>query len=155
LIRQLSVSPDPLTVPPVLRLLVNCRRQVCVVDTGLDRRHPEFATTGWKGVGSPAVGSWAQDGRSHGTHVTGTVAARRNGIGVVGVAPLANVVTVKVFNSLGNYAYASSVANAALDCYKRGAKVVNLSLSGEGASQDENDIYDWLLANGVVTVGCA
>jgi serine protease len=114
-------------------------------------KHPEYANTGWTGV-STGAGTWSTDGFGHGTHVAGTLAARGNGFGVVGVAPLANVVMFKIFDSSGTYAYASSVGNAALECKKRGAKVVSMSLGGLGSSQAENDIFASLLKNGVVSV---
>ncbi|KZS38178.1 hypothetical protein AWE51_19255 [Aquimarina aggregata] len=46
-------------------------------------------------------GSW-QDQNGHGTHVAGTVAAKNNGSGVVGVAFGATVVSVRVLNAAGS-----------------------------------------------------
>ncbi|MFT4856256.1 MAG: subtilisin family serine protease [Algoriphagus sp.] len=42
------------------------------------------------------------DGNGHGTHVSGTVAAIDNSIGVIGVAAGATVVPVKVLDSRGS-----------------------------------------------------
>ncbi len=41
------------------------------------------------------------DGHGHGTHVAGTIGARDNGVGVVGVAPGARLWAVRVFDSAG------------------------------------------------------
>jgi len=46
-------------------------------------------------------GSW-QDEDGHGTHVAGTVAARNNGSGVIGVAYGATLVAVRIFDAQGN-----------------------------------------------------
>ncbi|MCK8523435.1 S8 family serine peptidase [Aquimarina sp. D1M17] len=46
-------------------------------------------------------GSWV-DQNGHGTHVAGTVAARNNGSGVIGVAYGATVVSVRVLNAQGS-----------------------------------------------------
>ncbi|WP_109437905.1 MULTISPECIES: S8 family peptidase [Aquimarina] len=46
-------------------------------------------------------GSW-QDQNGHGTHVAGTVAAKNNGSGVVGVAFGATVISVRVLNAAGS-----------------------------------------------------
>jgi subtilisin family serine protease len=123
------------------------------MDTGIDKSHPEYKPIpDWAGVSTRAAGSWNVDGYGHGTHVTGTLAARRNGFGVVGVAPGARVVVVKVFDANGEYVYASSVAGAALQCRRLGAKVINMSLGGAGFSQQESDVFAWLLKSGTVSV---
>ncbi|MGH3347369.1 MAG: S8 family peptidase [Nocardioides sp.] len=44
---------------------------------------------------------WRPTGIDHGTHVAGTVAAARNGVGIVGVAPDARIASVKVVNDSG------------------------------------------------------
>ena len=48
---------------------------------------------------SPAA--WAPTTSSHGTHVAGTIAAARNGIGVAGVAPNVRLASVKVVDDDG------------------------------------------------------
>lgn len=52
------------------------------------------------------------DGNGHGTHVAGTIAALANGKGVVGVAPGAQVVSLKVFDSNGGGASYSTIISA-------------------------------------------
>ncbi|HON57754.1 MAG TPA: S8 family serine peptidase, partial [bacterium] len=42
-----------------------------------------------------------RDRQSHGTHCSGIIAANRNGIGIVGVAPKAKIIPVKVLNNKG------------------------------------------------------
>jgi subtilisin family serine protease len=51
--------------------------------------------------GSTSSGSYADD-NGHGTHVAGTIAAKDDGSGVVGVAPGARLWSVKVFDSQGS-----------------------------------------------------
>lgn len=78
------------------------------------------------------------DGNGHGTHVAGTLAALANGTGVVGVAPGAQVVSLKVFNSSGGGAsYAtiiSAINHAAAIINNNGLDkkkvVINMSLGG-------------------------
>lgn len=71
-----------------------------MLDTGIDLDHPDLNVD----VGSSAsfvAGESADDGHGHGTHVAGTIAAKNNSTGVVGVAVDADVVSVKVCNSYG------------------------------------------------------
>lgn len=91
----------------------------------------------------------------HGTHVTGTIAARQNGQGVSGVAPDSTVLTFRVFNNAAKYAYSSSVADAAISCHQAGARVINMSLGGPTPSPAEKAIFSLLYMNGVVSVAAA
>lgn len=52
------------------------------------------------------------DGNGHGTHVAGTIAAKVDGKGVIGVAPGALITSLKVFNSSGGGASYSTVLSA-------------------------------------------
>jgi subtilisin family serine protease len=71
---------------------------VAVIDTGIDPSHPDLNVVGGKDC-APGVGF--NDLNGHGSHVAGTIAARDNAIGVVGVAPGANLYAVKVLTDAG------------------------------------------------------
>ncbi|HEV3379275.1 MAG TPA: S8 family serine peptidase [Thermoleophilaceae bacterium] len=71
---------------------------VAVIDTGIDLAHPDLnATDGKNCVGTGP----AQDDEGHGTHVAGTIGARNDGAGVVGVAPGTRLFSVKVLGAQG------------------------------------------------------
>jgi thermitase len=79
------------------------------------------------------------DATGHGTHVTGTIVARKdNGIGVAGVAPAAQVVPLRVLDATdsGTDANVASAFNLAGD---RGIPIVNASLQEPGFSQAVED----------------
>ena len=67
---------------------------------------------------------------SHGTHVSGIIAAPINGIGIAGVAPCAEIVNVKVLQSSNGSGAFSWVINGIM--YAAGptvqADVINMSL---------------------------
>jgi subtilisin len=69
---------------------------IAIIDTGINS-HADLRLAG----GLAAAGSNFNDGNGHGTHVAGTVAARDNDIGVVGVAPGARVWAVRVCGNGG------------------------------------------------------
>jgi subtilisin len=72
---------------------------VAVIDTGIDLTHPDLnAATGIDCTGSGT----ASDGNGHGTHVAGTIGARNNGSGAVGVAPGTKVWAVRVLGANGS-----------------------------------------------------
>src|SRR6266566_812272 len=72
------------------------------IDTGLDFTHPDLApnvdfadsASCVSGVPDTSPAAWMDD-NGHGTHTAGTIAAARNGIGIVGVAPNVRIAGVK------------------------------------------------------------
>jgi lantibiotic leader peptide-processing serine protease len=78
------------------------------IDTGLDWRHPDiapnvdFADSASCVSGNPdtSPAAWMDD-NGHGTHTAGTIAAAKNGIGIVGVAPNVKLAGIKTGNADG------------------------------------------------------
>jgi subtilisin family serine protease len=78
--------------------------RIAVIDTGIDLDHPDLALAIDLSSGKNCVTATLppNDGHGHGSHVAGSAAAPLNGVGVVGVAPQATLVPVKVFDDAGN-----------------------------------------------------
>lgn len=114
---------------------------VAVIDTGIDLTHPDLNTKAGKnctGQGSP------NDGNGHGSHVAGTIGAKDNGSGVVGVAPGVTLWAVKVLNNAGSGTISSIVCGIDFVSSTRtdtdttnDIAVANMSLGGSG-SDDGN-----------------
>jgi subtilisin family serine protease len=108
---------------------------VAVIDTGIDKFHPDLNVVG--GVdcvaGVDEAPDFGYDGYGHGTHVAGTIGARDNGIGVVGVAPNARLWSVKVLDNEGFGTYASVICGLDYVAEWTGTiEVANMSLGGYG-----------------------
>lgn len=103
---------------------------VAVIDTGIDMKHPDLVYAGGVScIGGPSPA----DGNGHGTHVAGTIGAKDNNLGVVGVAPGARLWAVRVLNSAGSGSTASVMCG--IDWVTARAatiEVANLSLGGPG-----------------------
>lgn len=83
---------------------------VGVLDSGIDPDHPDLAanidvadSVNCTAAGRPDLSptGWYPTTSDHGTHVAGTIAAARNGVGIVGVAPNVRMAAVKVVNDDG------------------------------------------------------
>ena len=139
---------------------------VAVIDTGARIEHPDLAPNVWVNFGetprnrvdddgngyvddvhgvdltSTAKRQDLTDGYGHGTHVAGTIAAAANRRGVVGVAPRARLMIVKVIPAKGA-GRTSAVAEGIRYAVANGAQVINMSLSG---STKDDRVRDAILA---------
>ncbi len=143
--------------------------RVAVIDTGIDFNHPDLQGNIWVNPGEIAndgidndgngyiddVRGWnfvtntnnPQDGNGHGTHVSGTIAARgNNGIGVAGVAWNAKIVPLKFLSDTGSGTTANAIK--AIDyCTSNGIKLSNNSWGG--------GLFDSLLLQAITNAGAA
>lgn len=149
---------------------------VAVLDTGVDRGHQDLDANIWtnareiagNGVDDDGNGfvddvfGWnfdgnnsnTLDGHGHGTHVSGTIAAERNGFGVTGVAYGARVMPVKVLSDTGSGSYAS-VANGIRYAADNGANVINLSLGGGTGDLAVRSAIEYAWSRGLAVVMAA
>lgn len=86
----------------------------------------------------------------HGTHVAGTIGARRNVGGVVGVAYNVKIMPLKALGCDGGDT--ASVVEALDYATAKGVKIVNMSLGGSGYDQVFKDAID---ASGILVVAAA
>ncbi|CAB9517497.1 Thermostable alkaline protease [Seminavis robusta] len=134
--------------------------KVCVIDSGI-ARHEDLDQNGLDGSVASSFwfqGSdeWYDDAAGHGTHVAGTIAAVNNTIGVVGVAPEAELFAVKYFADDSGFAYSSSLVNSAYKCRDAGAKIITMSLGGPLPNPFEFLVFDKLLReNGILSFAAA
>jgi subtilisin family serine protease len=109
---------------------------VAILDTGIDTGHRDLNVAGGFNCMNPSRPAAYQDNNGHGTHVAGTVAARDNGVDVVGVVPGARLYAVKVLGASGSGSTSNIVCGLdwlAQNAATLGIKVANMSLGGDGA----------------------
>lgn len=146
---------------------------VAVIDTGLDTTHEDLqglfvwgysfydghrAITGTEcTVQDPSL---CFDGHGHGTHVTGTIAAQNNEVGVLGVAPDVSIYTIKALDDRGSGSY-TAIANGIIVATNGpdgivgtsdDADVISMSLGGPSSTSELEAAVNYALDNGVVIV---
>jgi major intracellular serine protease len=132
---------------------------VAVLDTGIDREHPDLKPNIIDGRNFTNEGNQDnyQDLNGHGTHCAGTIAGVENEKGVVGVAPEAKLLIGKVLDSNGSGSYRSIIQGikwATKWKGKNGEKVRIISMSLGGSHNDSN-LEQAILeacANGILVV---
>jgi hypothetical protein len=152
---------------------------VAVLDTGVDIGHVDLDDNIWRNRGEIAgdgidndrngfvddVHGWnfsddgkgrkVMDSNGHGTHVAGLIAAEKgNGEGIVGVAPDARIMAVKVLGDDGSGSF-SDVARGIDYAVENGARIVNLSLSGSSGSSSVRQAIARAEEAGVIVVAAA
>jgi thermitase len=126
---------------------------VAVVDTGADLGHPDLTARLQPGYDFVDNDSNPTDANGHGTHVAGTIAAADNGSGVVGVAPDASIVPLRVLGADGS-GYSSDVAAAFDWAGDHAVRVVNASLGADSPTAAEQQaIHDHPATLYVVAAG--
>jgi len=165
-----------LDLPGAWQLTQGAGTVVAVVDSGTRLDHPDLAPNIWtnfneipgNGVDDDGNGyvddvhgvdltstSRTQnlnDGDGHGTHVAGIIAAAANGRGVVGVAPKAKIMTVRVLDDQGA-GTTGGVAEGIRYAAANGARVINASLQGDTPDPRLNDaVAAAAAANALVVV---
>ncbi|MBM3268096.1 MAG: S8 family serine peptidase, partial [Candidatus Sericytochromatia bacterium] len=148
------------------RTLGNPDVVVAVVDTGVDLGHPDLRNRLVSGISfvtevpgeegaaaeNPYRLSGPMDDNGHGTHVAGIVAAEANNAeGGAGVAPNCRIMPVKVlaYNTRG---FDGDVSAGIVWAVDHGARIVNMSLGGEGGGRTLERAIQYANARGVLVV---
>jgi len=132
--------------------------KICVIDTGVQASHPDFLDSnlsGYDGETRPLFDNpWDVDTRGHGTHVTGIIASTNDEDGYVGVAPGAEVYMINPYNANGRF-FSSDILAALQVCQDVGANIVSLSAGGTGFEEAEQEAFNRLYDDGILTVAAA
>jgi subtilisin family serine protease len=129
---------------------------VCVVDTGVDGKHPDLAGRVVPGYDFVNEDSNPADDNGHGTHVSGTISAIiNNKKGFAGIST-AKIVPVKVLSAQG-WGTDFDIAQGLTYCANRtDVKVINMSLGGGAPSNTEYDaLYYAINTKGKLVVAAA
>lgn len=128
--------------------------KIGIVDTGIDAKHPDLKQNVKGTVDVAGSGGDGTDLHGHGTHVAGTIAAVNNEIGVVGVAPEAEIYGVRAFDKYGR-AQISNIVEGVRWCVENGMHVVNMSFGSKDESTSLRMAIDKGLARGIIFVAAA
>lgn len=125
--------------------------EVAIVDTGCDLDHPDVQANIIGNYNASDAGP-AEDDDGHGTHVAGIVGAVDNILGMIGVAPGADLYIIRA--GPGGVFPQSDINDALDHVVSRGSAVCNMSFGGDSATSEEQ-LCDQAYANGTLLLGAA
>lgn len=123
---------------------------VCVIDTGVDYKHPDLYGKVINGYDFVNNDSLPADDNGHGTHVAGTITAKGNNGATTALGiSLGKVVAVKVLRAPG-WGTSLEIAAGIRYCGNRSdVKVMNMSLGGsQGDPLEYNALYYAIVTKG-------
>lgn len=129
---------------------------VAVIDSGVASGHPDLRGQVLPGIDYVREGGdGTADEARHGTTVAALIAGSRDDAdGVVGLAPDAKILPVRVLDASNQYRDPLVVADAIVWAVDHGARVINLSLGSERSDGALADAIDYAFARDVVVVAC-
>lgn len=136
---------------------------IAIIDTGIDMDHPDLADRIVPGHDWVDDDNIPNDENGHGTHVAGSAAAiGNNGVGVIGMAPDARIMPLRVLAADGS-GNSDDIAEAIRWAADNGADVINLSLGGSSSLlgriynkvDPTNEAIEYANDKGVVVVAAA
>lgn len=127
--------------------------KVAVIDTGCDLYHDDIKNNLIQGINIIDPNKDPIDGNGHGTHVSSTIAAENNGLGMVGVSPDSKIMPIKALNDDGN-GNINNIINGIIWAVNNGADIITMSLGSPQSSQRLQESICFAESKGIV-VFCA
>ena len=129
--------------------------KVAILDTGVKASHPDLRGQVAQGYNAITKKPGARsDDNGHGTFLAGMIAGKSNGSGVVGIAPNARIIPVKVLNSEG-IGDSDDIARGIIWAVDNGADVINMSFGADSTNKVEAAAIDYARGAGVTMVAAA
>jgi subtilisin family serine protease len=114
-----------------------------VIDTGIQLNHPDLNVDSARSRSFLGGSTTAADQNGHGTHVAGTIGAIDNTIGVIGVAPGAPLVAVRVLDRRGSGSNSGVIAGVDYAAANGSpGDVANMSLGGGASTALDNAVLN-------------
>lgn len=127
--------------------------KIAVIDTGCDYNHPDIKNNILEGKNFIYNNNDPMDDNGHGSHCAGSIAAENNRLGMVGVAPKAKIIPVKVLDNKGN-GNLKSIVNGIVWSVDNGADILSMSLGSPAPSIQLENAIKYAASKGCI-VFCA
>ncbi|WP_142927229.1 S8 family serine peptidase [Bacillus sp. PK3_68] len=132
--------------------------KVGILDSGVDTKHPDLQVAGGACLMTvlriDGCKNSYNDDNGHGTHVAGVIAAKDNSIGVVGIAPNAQIYSVKVLDKLGEGTTSTMMAGVEW-AIKNKMDIINISITSPYEDEYLHRMIKRAYDSGILVVAAA
>lgn len=137
-------------IPEVWKITQGEGVKIAVLDTGCDLNHDDLKNNLLQGKNFVEKNKDPIDLNGHGTHVSGTIAAENNIVGMVGVAPKSKIIPLKALNDKGN-GNSKNVAEAIVWAADNGADFITMSLGSPEPMEDVHQSIKYAASKRCIT----
>ncbi|PAQ13104.1 alkaline serine protease [Bacillaceae bacterium SAOS 7] len=132
--------------------------KIAIIDSGVDTKHPDLQVAGGACfmtiIDVRGCRNSYNDDAGHGTHVAGVIGAKNNGIGVVGIAPQAQLYSIKVLDKRGIGTISTIMAGIEW-AIKHDIDVLNISITSPDYDEALERMVKQAYDSGVIIVAAA
>ncbi|WP_338751929.1 S8 family peptidase [Bacillus sp. FJAT-52991] len=132
--------------------------KIGIIDSGIDTKHPDLQVAGgacmMKILDVRGCSNSYNDDAGHGTHVAGVIGAKNNNVGVVGVAPQAQLYSIKVLDKNGLGTISTVMAGIEWGI-KHDMDVLNISITSPDYNEALERMVKQAYDSGLIIVAAA
>ncbi|TKI56497.1 peptidase S8 [Brevibacillus antibioticus] len=125
--------------------------KIGILDTGISR-HEDLKVSG--GISYVEGEADYEDAHGHGTAVAGVIAGKDNQLGIIGVAPEAEIYPIKVLDEKGHGKYSSMIQGIEW-AIQNGMNIISISAGGSVDSQALHDQIKRANEHGILVIAAA
>ncbi|MEV0650265.1 S8 family serine peptidase [Phytomonospora sp. NPDC050363] len=145
---------DPLRVAEIHAITKGEGVTIGIIDTGVDATHPDIAGSVLPGTDLYGTGDGLTPSDDHGTGVASILVGHDDADGVLGIAPAAKVISVRVTDAAGEFPH-GKVGEGIRWLVDNGADVISVSLRDTAPEEGGQAAVDYAVSKNVVVVAGA
>ncbi|MEC0248475.1 S8 family serine peptidase [Paenibacillus chitinolyticus] len=124
--------------------------KIAILDTGVDASHEDLKISGSINFTDQTI----QDENGHGTKVTGVINSQANGFGIKGLAPSAEIYSIKIMDSQGRGTVSSAIS--AIDwAIENNIQILNMSFGSARPSYALHEALNRARSHNILLIGAA
>ncbi|MFS1519564.1 S8 family peptidase [Bacillus sp. SCS-151] len=128
--------------------------KIAILDSGIDKNHEDLKSSVAGEFNAISPNTPVIDDLGHGTNVAGIISAQNNDVGIIGIAPGAELYSIKVLDEFG-YGELSHIQEAIEWCIDNKIQIINMSFGIEEDKVELRNAINKAINANIVVVAAA